>query len=57
MMSMCDHHIVTNSSFSWWGAWLNPNPQKIVTAPAQWFGPNLKRNSIADLIPKEWFLL
>ena len=57
MMSMCDHHIIANSSFSWWGAWLNPSPQKIVTAPAQWFGPNLKHHSIADLIPKEWFLL
>ena len=55
MMSMCDHHIIANSSFSWWGAWLNPNPKKIVTAPSQWFGPNLKHNSILDLLPTEWF--
>jgi hypothetical protein len=55
MMSMCDHHIIANSSFSWWGAWLNPNPNKVVTAPSQWFGPNLKHNALVDLLPKEWF--
>ena len=55
MMSMCDHHIIANSSFSWWGAWLNPNPKKIVTAPSQWFGPNLRHNSVMDLLPNEWF--
>lgn len=57
MMSMCDHHIIANSSFSWWGAWLNPNPDKVVVAPSQWFGPNLRHNSIVDLIPDTWFLL
>lgn len=57
MMSMCDHHIIANSSFSWWGAWLNPNPDKIVVAPSQWFGPNLRHNSIVDLIPDTWFLV
>ncbi len=55
MMSMCDHHIIANSSFSWWGAWLNPNPKKIVTAPSLWFGPNLRHNSIVDLLPETWF--
>ena len=55
MMSMCDHHIIANSSFSWWGAWLNSNPKKIVTAPSQWFGPNLRHNSVMDLLPREWF--
>ena len=55
MMSMCDHHIIANSSFSWWGAWLNSNPKKIVTAPSQWFGPNLRHNSVMDLLPHEWF--
>lgn len=55
MMSMCDHHIIANSSFSWWGAWLNPNPKKIVTAPSLWFGPNLRHNSTVDLLPETWF--
>jgi hypothetical protein len=39
VMSMCNHHIIANSSFSWWGAWLNPSETKRVTAPKIWFGP------------------
>ena len=42
MMTKCDYHVIANSSFSWWGCWLNAHPQKIVIAPRQWMiDPNL----------------
>lgn len=52
LMSLCQHHIIANSSFSWWGAWLAVNPSKIVIAPKQWFlnAPH----DISDLIPDGW---
>ena len=54
LMSLCDHHIIANSSFSWWGAWLNPDTNKIVVAPRKWFanGPDN-----ADLTPESWVRL
>lgn len=51
LMSRCKHHIIANSTFSWWGAWLNTNPDKTIIAPAQWFANGL---SDSDLIPSEW---
>ena len=54
LMSMCKHHIIANSSFSWWGAWLNPAQDKIVVAPRKWFANG---NDATDLFPPEWTLL
>lgn len=54
LMSSCKHHIIANSSFSWWGAWLNASLEKIVIAPKQWFA---NRNNDQDLIPESWIRL
>lgn len=54
LMSLCNHNIIANSTFSWWGAWLNRNPNKIVIAPTIWFGPGLRHHNIKDLIPETW---
>ncbi len=52
LMSLCSHNIIANSSFSWWGAWLNENPDKIVIAPKKWF--NDQRINTKDQIPESW---
>lgn len=55
VMSLCQHNIIANSSYSWWGAYFNTNMNKIVCYPAQWFGPKLQaKNDIKDLCPPEW---
>jgi hypothetical protein len=53
IMSLCTHNIIANSSFSWWGAWLNSNENKKVIAPINWFGPQANLYT-GDIIPKKW---
>lgn len=54
LMSLCDNNIIGNSTFGWWGSWLNSNPNKKIIAPKKWFGPALSHLNTKDLIPKEW---
>jgi hypothetical protein len=55
LLSLCTHTIMANSTFSWWGAYLNAAQKKRVYYPANWFGPALKaRCPLGDLCPPEW---
>ncbi|MDR3061731.1 MAG: alpha-1,2-fucosyltransferase [Dysgonamonadaceae bacterium] len=57
LMSLCRHNIIANSSFSWWGAWLNENEEKIVIAPSTWLRNKETNRLIKDLIPEKWIRL
>lgn len=53
LMTLCKNHIISNSSFSWWAAYLNKYPYKLVIAPKNWFTPAVGHDT-SDLIPEEW---
>lgn len=55
LMSLCKNHVIANSTFSWWGAWLSKNDDKIVVAPKQWF--NEKSINTKDIVPNSWIRL
>lgn len=57
LMSLCDYHIIGNSTFSWWGAWLAGERSKQVIAPKQWFGAPLGGNDMSDLYCDGWKVL
>jgi len=54
LMAACKHQIIANSTYSWWAAWLNPNPAKTVVAPRRWFRSGLTNEGI---FPANWTIL
>lgn len=57
LMSLCKHNIIANSSYSWWGAWLNDNTDKIVVAPETWYNTADNYSVIKDRVPDAWHLI
>lgn len=54
IQSLCQNNIISNSTFSWWGAWLNSNSDKLVVYPDPWYGKTFSNYNTKDLIPAEW---
>lgn len=55
LMACAKHNIIANSTYSWWGAWLNSNPNKIVIAPKNWFNPEIEKRY--SIVPRKWICL
>jgi hypothetical protein len=53
-LTLADYLVISNSSFLWWGAWLNSNPNKVVYAPKYWLGHKVKREYPQDILPPDW---
>ncbi|WP_417226722.1 alpha-1,2-fucosyltransferase [Amphritea sp.] len=54
LMSQCDHNVIANSSFSWWGAWLNTHVDKLIVAPKNWYADEQKQYLSKMMIPRDW---
>lgn len=57
LMSLCKHNIIANSSFSWWGAWLNKYEDKLVICPQKWYLTDKMNRYVSEMIPNDWIKL
>ncbi len=55
LMSLCDHQIISNSTYSWWAAWINNNQNKVVVSPYKWFNrEDYNESAMIHTIPEQW---